>query len=143
MNREELAWAAGFFDGEGSFTHGGNTGPGSGRYAVVRITQTDAAVLHRFRRAVTSIGRVTGPHLTAHRPAFHYCAYGNEKSQAIGAMLWAFLSPPKRVQFKTRMAAAGWDGLTRSPDQRAKMSASLKQHHINRRAAQRLNHKEI
>jgi hypothetical protein len=55
-NREELAWAAGFFDGEGSFSW---TMPAAFGWAV--INQTNRASLERFKRAVAGLGKIYGP----------------------------------------------------------------------------------
>jgi hypothetical protein len=97
-NREELAWAAGFFDGEGCFSYS----PAS-RYVCVSIGQTERDPLNRFRNAV-GLGKVNGPYdnrrpgrLTK-KPQYFYQAYGYEKVQAIAAMLWFWLGSTKRDQ---------------------------------------------
>lgn len=97
--REELAWAAGLFDGEG---HVGSRTEGRGRHAhvaLIDISQNDRRVLDRFRDAVGH-GKVYGPYRQreGRNPQFHYAAYRFEKVQAIMAMLWEFLAPVKRAQ---------------------------------------------
>jgi len=63
----ELAWAAGFFDGEG---YVGSTlrfnGTKRYRRIDVQITQIDAEVLERFRDAV-GVGKVYGPYHSKRR----------------------------------------------------------------------------
>lgn len=129
INREEIAWAAGFFDGEGCFTSGS-----AGKYPVTRITQADAHVLERFRAAV-GVGRVIGPFAPSSgiKPIYHYVANGAEKTQAIGAMLWVFLSPIKRNQFRERMSKADWAGLRRTPEHRSKIAAGRRAFFAKRR----------
>lgn len=88
MNREELAWAAGFFDGEGCFTI-------SRRRDVltftVAVVQRDERPLQRFRNAV-GFGRIY-----AHNGGMKRWQVGSfEQSQATVALLWPFLSGPKR-----------------------------------------------
>jgi hypothetical protein len=132
INREALAWAAGLFDGEGSVTHGGGY---DNRYPVIQITQVEPKVLHRFRNAV-GVGTVLGPYSngTRSKRTYHFCAYGFEKTQAIGAMLWTFLSPVKRSQFAAKIATAkDWDRRQWTPTQREKIGAGIRAYHEKRR----------
>jgi hypothetical protein len=62
----ELAWAAGFFDGEG-YIGAVHVNTQKGKYKgnwtlQLSISQCDPYVLHRFREAVGGIGRITGPY---------------------------------------------------------------------------------
>jgi hypothetical protein len=98
LNQSELAWAAGFFDGEGC------TSAARG-IPIVAVTQAERATLERFQRAVGGIGKIFGPYLkpcaksfTTRQPQYHYRAVRFEESQALIAMLWKYLSPPKRNQ---------------------------------------------
>lgn len=107
-NREELAWAAGFFDGEGhvSFNHRKNTRSKGGlRFTVA---QADRAVLDRMQRAL-GIGRVKGPYgpyKTQTKPFWIYMVGSFEEVQAAIAMMWSFLSPVKRAQAKVALQEA-------------------------------------
>lgn len=101
VDRVELAWAAGFFDGEGS------TFPtGKRRHPRISITQapdprdgTSPEVLHRFRRAVGEIGSVRGPYREkSGELKFLYNADGHEMVQAVIALLWEWLGDVKRQQ---------------------------------------------
>lgn len=100
MNQIELAWAAGFFDGEGytgcQLVHAGKS---ECTRLVVEICQMrDRGVLDRFRTAVGSIGVVSD---TKRRPGvWRYRTEGFEETQAVIAMLWKYLSPVKRWQAK-------------------------------------------
>lgn len=105
MNREELAWAAGFFDGEGCFYHGvrkryaGSAG-GPYRWTETRITQAHPQVLERFQQAV-GLGKVYGPYdkkRPNQRPQWQYLASGFHQTLAIIAMLWPWLGSVKRAQ---------------------------------------------
>lgn len=85
MNREELAWSAGFFDGEGWVGISGR-----GKQLCLRVVQVDRMVLDRFAAAV-GIGRVTGPRARRDpnwRPIFVYQLGGFHLTQAVMAMLW-------------------------------------------------------
>lgn len=110
MNHEELAWAAGFFDGEGSIgvyhfeLYGRYRGTGHmGRALRLSIQQADRYVLDRFVQAV-GIGRVMGPYRSGgkdgytRRPRWKYDVGSFETVQAVVAMIWRWLSPVKRVQ---------------------------------------------
>jgi hypothetical protein len=93
--REELAWAAGFFDGEGSFSW-------AGRYAHISIAQTDRELLDRFRDAL-DVGHVHGPSLARDplrpsRTRFTFNAYGSDAFRRVTKSLWPHLGTLKRAQ---------------------------------------------
>jgi len=96
--REHLAWAAGFLEGDGSFSYSA-----SARAMFVSFTQRDREVLDRFRRTV-GFGKIYGPY--RHRPGralsikpfYQFRVNGFEKVQAIAAMLWFKLGSAKRIQ---------------------------------------------
>ena len=96
LSREDLAWAAGFFDGEGCFSFSE-----AGHYICVSIGQTDREPLDRFRIAVGGLGKVLGPYELARpgrlskKPQYVYRANRFEHVQAIAAMLWFKLGTPK------------------------------------------------
>ena len=107
-NREELAWAAGFFDGEG---HVGAVRPAKKfqriDFAQIAITQIDRYVLDRFRDAV-GVGKVYGPYRQQGRsqPQYRYIVQHYPKTQAVCAMLWPWLGPVKRAQFSRALLIA-------------------------------------
>ena len=105
MNTHELAWAAGFFDGEG---HSGNVsstrrddGLTTKRF-YISVTQIDLAVLERFRVAVDGRSRVYGPYQAKgpRKPYWVFQTSSFQDSQQIIAKLWKWLSPVKRAQAK-------------------------------------------
>jgi hypothetical protein len=65
VDRYELAWAAGFFDGEG-WAASSRMGRGDKKRPAARINQADAGgvpdVLLRFQRALGGLGRIGGPY---------------------------------------------------------------------------------
>lgn len=113
LNKQELAWAAGFFDGEGC-TRAGRW------YTVTGLERTTPTisigqalsegeaipeVLLRFKAAVGNIGRIRGPHRRTRlgKLCKSQCTYGTagfQNVQAVIAMLWPWLSPVKRAQAK-------------------------------------------
>lgn len=107
----ELSWAAGFWDGEGC-----TTGSLDRRAAIrnprqriqMQVSQSEEAglqVLQRFQRAVGGLGHVLGPYTTklGHKPVYRWNTQGFETVQAIIAMLWPYLSEPKRAQAVLRL----------------------------------------
>lgn len=104
--REQLAWAAGFFDGEGSVI-ASRRRDGYVRVAI-SLPQIDdpdrpgepAVALFRFRDAVGGLGTFyrKPPSGLGKRYGWTYFAASFEHSQAIVAMLWEWLSPRKREQ---------------------------------------------
>jgi hypothetical protein len=93
----ELAWAAGFFDGEGSTIL--DARPGRKVSLKVQVAQTEPTVLERFRKAV-GVGNINGPY---RRNEVNQADYWQFRVQGAGALdvlkaLWPFLSYAKRDQ---------------------------------------------
>lgn len=100
MSDIELAWAAGFFDGEGTVSQ--TTAKGTHkRYLIVRLAQTDRRPLERFAAAVGH-GRVNGPYTHTKGEGrwsdFYTWQAGGSKAEMVLAKLDPFLSAPKREQ---------------------------------------------
>lgn len=102
MNKIELAWAAGFFDGEGcTYVTRQYDRPRSLRFCM-SVTQVDREVLDRFQRAL-QLGSVRGPFKTDYasqrsiKPRWVWRATGNTARTAIDR-LWPYLSTVKRDQ---------------------------------------------
>jgi hypothetical protein len=107
MDTHELAWAAGFFDGEG---HIGASN--TRRDIYLSISQIDRRVLDRFRDAI-GVGRVYGPYehpvmksRKNEQPRFYFQCQSYQHVQAIAAMLWKWLSPVKREQVSGVLGSA-------------------------------------
>jgi hypothetical protein len=98
--REELAYAAGLFEGEGTFTMG-RPGVGGGRQLHAVIKMTDREPLEAFQEAV-GFGPLTGPfernysHSSGWKPIFVWRVGSREQVQALIALLWPWLSPRRR-----------------------------------------------
>lgn len=128
FDREELAWAAGFFDGEGTAVLAGinstRTNPKTGRRRdyptpALAVTQHyDPETIERFHRAVGGLGSVSGPHTsrgTAFHPRWSWQCRRPHESIAVVALLWSFLSGPKKRQIAAVMLAYLVDAQTRRP----------------------------
>jgi hypothetical protein len=111
IDREELAWAAGFFDGEGSTL----TVDAKRKYPWIAITQggtVDAppAVLVRFRAAVGNVGHIEGPDVYVDQPdwlaRWVFRVAGFELVQMVLGLLWHQLGEVKRNQ--AHRVLAGW-----------------------------------
>lgn len=115
MDREELAWAAGLFDGEGCTSL--NT-KRNGRWYGIRlaVAQNSIEVLERFQGAV-GVGRVYGPY----KGEFSYCISGFENVQYVLALLWEWLSEPKRFQAENVLRY--YHSFERNPKRRRKLNA--------------------
>ena len=104
--REDRAWAAGFFDGEGSVSLAKN------RWLRINIGQADPEPLERFRAAV-GLGRVLGPyqHVPTRggylpKPHWMWATNQYDEIETIAGVLWPWLSGPKRAQFARVFLAA-------------------------------------
>ena len=106
----ELAWAAGFFDGEGCTSAtkmGGSPRFPTRRYPLIGIAQVDRAVLDRFRDAV-GFGKVTGPYEKKNpnaRPQYRYSIQGFVPVTTVMARLWPWLGEIKRQQARSHLLA--------------------------------------
>lgn len=113
MNREELAWAAGFFDGEGTTavkrplrSRGNESGhrvykQDRAAYPLMTAMQVDRHSLVRLKAAVRGLGHISGPYRVRserHQPISRWETTSFEHFQAVLAMLWQFLGPVKRAQ---------------------------------------------
>lgn len=101
-NREQLAWAAGFIDGEGSFyTQQQDTRTVRPRF---EIGQVHKDVLKRFQKIMPFGAKVLGPYenkiypASKAKPMFIYYVSGYENVQALLALVWEWLGSVKRKQ---------------------------------------------
>lgn len=96
VNRENLAWAAGFFDGEG--TVGCRKGPKKVQLQL-KVGQADPETLEKFLDAI-GFGKIYGPYTHDKRPnrkpMWNYTVTKHEHVQAAIAMMWPFLGTIKR-----------------------------------------------
>lgn len=95
----EVAWAAGFFDGEGWTT---TIRRQNGRYLHLGIGQKECTTLERFVLAVGD-GKIYGPYDKG-CPMYEVRVYGR-KAKAVIETLWPYLSEPKRKQAQAALEA--------------------------------------
>lgn len=101
MDREELAWCAGFFDGEGNVgAFNRNKGAGySQPRLIIQIVQTDLYVLQRFCDAM-GVGKVLGPYTPKTENSSPYWSYKTESFESVQhiiTLMWNWLSPQKKA----------------------------------------------
>jgi hypothetical protein len=107
IDTHELAWAAGFFDGEGSVMWRGQKRP----ELSMTVTQADRRPLERFHKAIGCLGTIRGPYRTYYKenegkPVWVIGTHGFADTQAAMALLWKWLSEPKREQAYTAITSA-------------------------------------
>ena len=97
--REELAWAAGFFDGEGTVLCA-QSSPKSKRSPQLRVqvANTYLETIVRFAKATNNLGQVYEIARDNRKLLYAYRTNSFQGAQATIAMLWTFLSNEKRVQ---------------------------------------------
>src|SRR2546430_3592500 len=111
MDNHDLAWAAGFFDGEGwaAFQHRGTR---------ARINQTGLdgvpEVLLKFQRIV-GVGRIDGPLLKeGKKPLYYWEATSRSDVARVAELIGPWLCPVKRAAFEgalgAQLPAAIWPG---------------------------------
>lgn len=95
LDKFELAWSAGFYDGEGHcgpHRHNGGTG------ARLSIGQRDPAVLERFKAAVGDVGKIYGPYPDGCGVSYHYRVGRQEDLIRVVNRIWPYLSEIKKKQ---------------------------------------------
>src|SRR6266498_4651747 len=99
LDNAKLAWAAGFFDGEGStMVYAQDSRPGYLRLEVA-VPQADhdgvPTVLVRFQKAMGGLGRIVGPEAD---DLYKWVSGGRLEAMAAVALIWDHLGEVKRVQ---------------------------------------------
>ncbi len=116
-----LAWAAGFYDGEGSTSWSEDRG--GRRSLAVAIGQVERALLERFSQAVRGKGRISRPYDKGNQPISFFRAYGSEAHECL-KLIWPYLSRPKQDQALRALIAYGF----RPVSNRAGMDACARGH---------------
>lgn len=108
--RENLAWAAGLFDGEGSIGRYRYTNHGK-RYSRSQMTMhmCDRDVIARFVK-ILDVGVLNGPYnystkTTKRKSAWYWSIAGFERVQAVTAMMWPWLGKRRKAKAKQVLAA--------------------------------------
>ena len=112
----ELAWAAGFFGGDGT-TSAGRDRTGGPDYRTLKLGIPQAAVegaeppaLGRFYAAVHSAGSVRGPYVLknpwSRLPQFVWSVNGSRAAEAVLEKIWPWLDEAKRDQARIAIRAA-------------------------------------
>lgn len=105
LDTHELAWAAGFFDGEG---HVALRRRGNWRELVLSVSQSGQSgrvILERMQRALGGLGKIGGPWIPkrANLPVYRLDMRGYVDVQASIALMWRWLSDVKRAQASAAM----------------------------------------
>lgn len=97
---EDLAWAAGFIDGEGSFAFCPRANRPGGGYVHLSAGQVDRAVLDKLH-SILGVGKVYGPYQPRkqnHSPYHYWRVYNTDAVAAALLMLRPWLSAVKIAQ---------------------------------------------
>lgn len=109
LSVQELAWAAGFYDGEGSSFARLSQENTRGRSIQARVGNTNPCVLVRFQQALGGLGKIYGPYQRRHpHRQFHewrVCDY--EGVWQFATLLMPYLSGEKSHQLASAMMDFG------------------------------------
>jgi hypothetical protein len=94
LSQTELAWAAGFFDGEGTVIKTKNSYRPQSVHVRLSVPQKGMECLERFRRAVGGYGYIYARACTIDL----YAVARLEHVDIVLNLLWPYLSTPKRNQ---------------------------------------------
>lgn len=101
INKIELAWCAGFFDGEGctySRLRKHKEGWRPNPQITLNVSQSNQIPLRRFRKTI-KFGKIYTTN-TNRAPVHYLLLDGLEKVQQCMILLWPYLSEPKKKQYK-------------------------------------------
>lgn len=99
----EAAWAAGFFDGEGTYYRRTRR---TQKECNMEVSQLDIRPLERFLSAVNE-GKIISRNGRKHtKPHFMWVCYKQEDRENVVNKLWPFLSEPKKEQILRACAEA-------------------------------------
>jgi hypothetical protein len=105
LDAELLAWAAGFFDGEGTTIARSDKGRPAYHQLDVSLPQASRAVtpevLTKFQRAVLGVGQIYGPNASN---LYRWRAGGRIGAELTLALIWPWLGAVKRAQAATAAA---------------------------------------
>jgi hypothetical protein len=103
MNKIDLAYCAGLYEGEGTVYT--NIIKNKYRYLNLAIVMSDLEPLYFFADTV-DVGRLNGPYNLNYKDGlirkqrYRYYISGFEKVQYVIAMMWPWLSPRRKEQYK-------------------------------------------
>jgi hypothetical protein len=113
MNRaQELAWAAGLFEGEGCITSG-SSGQEHLPTVILTLSSSDEDTLRRFASAV-GVGHVSGPRVPkdGRKPMWSWHCARFEDAQFVIAALWSGLGSRRRARAGEVLLAVREPGLS-------------------------------
>lgn len=106
-SREDLAWAAGFLEGEGSFRVGRST-KNKRIYKVLDVSavQVEREPLEKML-SIFPFGKIYGPYTHSGKgtrlPHYRFVANRFERAQAVIAAVWPWLSTKRKAQCKAAL----------------------------------------
>ena len=99
---EDIAWAAGLFEGEGCFLS--STRKGRYRYASACLNMTDEDIIERFYRVV-GVGTVIGPFQRGtNKPKWEWKAQRHQDVEEVALLFEPWLGPRRLVQAASALA---------------------------------------
>lgn len=103
VDREMLAWAAGFFDGEGgTYMKSARRKDGTRSFSpTMHVAQTTLPVLEKFQQATTGMGKIYGPRIfddQRRKPVWSWQVSNYECVVQVLCLLWPWLGDVKRDQ---------------------------------------------
>lgn len=117
INRTDLAWAAGLFEGEGCISLNRPNKSKNSAYPTMAIGMTDKEPLEKFRQAI-SVGSLKGPYKKSgpRKDVWEWRAHGLEKVEQVLALFWPYLSPRRKKRAAEVIRETRYPGKARGED---------------------------
>ena len=100
MDASEVAWAAGIFEGEGSFYLQRNKSSSRAPIVILKVLMADEDIIKRLP-AATGVGHTGGPFYDqrneAYKPMWQWITYGSN-AYAVVRLFWSWLGQRRREQ---------------------------------------------
>ena len=120
MAQTELAWAGGFFEGEGCISrHARNDRASNRGWIVLTVSSTDLDPLQRFWAAVDE-GNITGPKDYGFKPLWRWQTAKQDAVLNVLSKLWPYLGI--RRQAKALEVLEEWASIPTRPYSKVKVS---------------------
>ena len=102
IKKTDLAWVAGFTDGDGYFGCSRNSNGSAIQFAIGQNGDKD--ILLRVKRILSPLGYVSGPYGPYMFPGrlaqYRFVVYGKKKVKRVAKLLWPWLGKVKRRQIR-------------------------------------------
>lgn len=144
MKPEEIAWVAGVFEGEGTFTY--RTYAGTNRKQItLRVVMTDLDVITRLHE-LTGIGNIFGPYVskelkkdgTPRKASYHWAVTKQPDILSLGELIYPWLGERRKEKY-LEVKSYYEEGKRFATKENGKWRGPQNEHHNNKKTVRRVS----